>query len=178
MDGSETLCKQDVRGSIPLSSTQISRAHTGGTATRRTRLGLFEKRLLSADRAGHVGPTAHGRLNLAVVIGALRDLHRRAVVTRENGILEGRIALPTCCVDRHFTAWARIRRHEAPISTDVPKRYRTHNLPSTLESPHDGTTVSHHWRVAGDRPRDRRRPGPHCPRRLSRGIFHSRLGRP
>jgi hypothetical protein len=62
---------------------------------------LNNDRLSRLNRAGHIFATAHGRLDLAMAIRALGDLHRRSAIQSQAVVDQGRIAFRTGCIHTH-----------------------------------------------------------------------------
>ncbi len=92
-------------------SPAVREADRARAAVRRR--GRDDRRVVSGsgDRAGHVGPAAHRRFDLAVAVRALGDLHRRPVVLLDRVVHERRIAFSAGRVDGHSTGGASVGGH-------------------------------------------------------------------
>jgi hypothetical protein len=68
-----------------------------------------------SDCAGHVGPAAQGRLDLAVPVRALADANLVSTIKDENRVHEGSLTGTTRGVDGHPALRAGVKGHEGNV---------------------------------------------------------------
>ena len=69
-----------------------------------------------SDRTAHVFAAAHGRLNLAVTIGALGNLYIAAIGQSQGVVFEGSITCGASCIDAHSTFSTGISCHHSLLT--------------------------------------------------------------